>query len=234
MNTALQTLQHDIGHTFKSPELLKLAVTHPSLTNEDANITESNQRLEFLGDAVLQLVLTSELYRLFPQDREGVLSQRRATLSKGSFLSSLAREIHLDACLFLGRSEEDSGGRTRDSALEDAFEALIAAVYLDAGITAATNVVCKIYGPLPDRLSSRDQIENPKGHLQEKVQPTHGNNALRYAITSTSGEDHAKVYTVTVYFHDQALATGTGSSKKTAEESAARAALASWQIPPTT
>ena len=233
MNTALQTLQHDIRHTFKSAKLLKLAVTHPSLTNEDVNINESNQRLEFLGDAVLQFVLTSALYQLYPEEREGVLSQRRATLTKGSFLSSLAREIHLDACLFLGKSEEDSGGRTRDSALEDAFEALIAAVYLDAGIEAAKTIVSTIYGPLEDRLSSRDQIENPKGHLQEKVQPTHGNNALRYAITSTSGEDHAKVYTVTVYFHDQALATGTGSSKKTAEESAARAALDSWEMPST-
>ncbi len=232
MNTALQTLQQDIGHTFKSTELLKLAVTHPSLTNEDESVTESNQRLEFLGDAVLQLVLTSELYQLYSAEREGVLSQRRAALTKGSFLSDLAREIHLDACLFLGKSEEESGGRTRDSALEDAFEALIAAVYLDAGIDTATRIIRKIYGPLADRLASRDQIENPKGHLQEKVQPIHGNNALSYDITSTSGQDHAKVYTVTLYFGQEALATGQGSSKKAAEESAARAALATWEVPP--
>lgn len=232
MNTALQTLQNDLGHPFQSPDLLQLALTHPSLTNEDENIAESNQRLEFLGDAVLQLVLTSELYQLYPEEREGVLSQRRAALSKGSFLSELAREIHLDKCLSLSKSEEESGGRNRDSALEDAFEALIAAVYLDGGIQAATKIILKIYGSLDSRLSGRNQIENPKGHLQEKVQPIHGNNVLRYTVTATNGEDHAKVYTVTLYFRDQPLATGEGSSKKNAEEEAARAALTTWEVPP--
>lgn len=231
MNTALQNLQQRIGHTFSQPDLLVLAVTHPSLVNEDDNLTESNQRLEFLGDAVLQLVLTTELYRIYPEAREGALSQHRAVLSKGSFLSSIAAEIQLDRCLLLSKSEEESGGRERASALEDAFEALVAAIYLDAGLEIVSKIVLQIYGPLTDRLSGSDQVENPKGRLQEAVQPGHGNNALNYEVTATSGEDHAREYEVTVYFKKQAVGTGRGSSKKLAEEAAAHSALAHWEVP---
>lgn len=232
MNAALQNLQQRISHTFRQPDLLKLAVTHSSLVNENPDISESNQRLEFLGDAVLQLVLTSELYQLYPEEREGALSQHRATLSKGSFLSQLAREIQLHQCLLLSKSEEDSGGRERASALEDAFEALVAALYLDAGLETTTKVLLNIYGPLNNRLTNLDQIQNPKGRLQELVQPLHGNNALRYEVTATTGEDHEREYEVTVYFKDQSLATGKGTSKKLAEEAAARGALKSWTVPP--
>lgn len=232
MNDELQTLQQRIAHTFGQPDLLTLAVTHSSLVNENPDISESNQRLEFLGDAVLQFVLTSELYQLYPEEREGGLSQHRATLSKGSFLSQLAREIQLDQCLLLSKSEEDSGGRERASALEDAFEALVAAIYLDAGIEITTKVLLNIYGPLANRLTGIDQIQNPKGRLQELVQPIHGNNALRYEVTATTGEDHEREYEVTVYFKDESLATGSGPSKKVAEEAAARDALTSWTVPP--
>ena len=133
MSGDLAALQRRIGHAFRDPELLRRALTHASWVQDNPGAPGNNQRLEFLGDSVLQLVLTEALYALFPEDREGELTKRRAVLGKGEFLSSLAREIGLDACLLLGANEEASGGRSRDAALEDAFEALIGAVYLDAG-----------------------------------------------------------------------------------------------------
>ncbi|HVS51229.1 MAG TPA: ribonuclease III [Opitutaceae bacterium] len=229
MSAPLDQLQARIGHAFRDRSLLARAITHPSFLPEHPEAAESNQRLEFLGDAVLQLVLTEALFQLFPADREGVLSKRRAALANGTFLAQLAREIGLDACLRLGTSEESTGGRDRASSLEDSFEALVGAIYLDAGLDAARRVVLALYGPLAERLASGVEVENPKGQLQELVQPIHGNSALRYDVLRTEGEDHAREYEVAVYLFDRALGTGRGSSKKLAEEAAARVALANWQ-----
>lgn len=229
MNAPLDQLQTRIGHTFRDAALLERAITHPSFLPEHPETAESNQRLEFLGDAVLQLVLTEALFQLFPADREGVLSKCRAALANGTFLAQLAREIGLDGCLRLGTSEESSGGRDRASSLEDSFEALVGAIYLDADLDTVRRVILALYGPLPERLASSSEVENPKGRLQELVQPIHGNNALRYEVVRTEGEDHAREYEVAVYLFERALGTGRGSSKKLAEEAAARVALASWQ-----
>ncbi len=225
MSTALQSLQARIGYTFRQPARLLESVTHPSFLPEHPDVTASNQRLEFFGDAVLLLVLTEELYQLYPDEREGQLSRRRAALSKGQFLSALALEIGLDACLRLSTSEEAAGGRTRAAALEDAFEALVGAIYLDSDLPTTRRIVLGLYGALPARLVGLEDIENPKGRLQELVQPIHGNTALRYEVTQTSGEAHQREYEVTAYLLDRPLGTGTGSSKKVAEENAARAAL---------
>lgn len=233
MNSDLQDLQRRIGYTFHDLSRLELALTHPSYLQENPATPDSNQRLEFLGDAVLQLVLTEELFRQFPDDREGVLSRRRAALSKGSSLSALAREIGLDRHLRLSASEENTGGRQRDSALEDAFEALIGAVFLDGQLPAAEQMLAAVYGPLPQRLSGFEQGENPKGRLQERIQPVHGNNAIRYEVVATTGEDHAREFEVVVYFKDEPAGRGRGSSKKQAEENAAREALQRLQnLPP--
>jgi ribonuclease-3 len=188
-------------------------------------VAENNQRLEFLGDAVLQLVLTEALFRQFPAEREGLLSKRRAALAKGSFLARLAQEIGLGPVLRMGASEESSGGRHRAAALEDALEALIGALYLDAGLEETRRVVLALYGNLDERLAGTDTTENPKGQLQERVQPAHGNTALRYEVVSMTGEDHAREYEVTVYLLDRELGRGHGTSKKQAEEAAARAGL---------
>lgn len=217
-------LQARLGYTFRDPALLQSALTHTSFL-QDNPTAENNQRLEFLGDAVLQLVLTEALFQLFPADREGVLSRHRATLANGVFLARLAREISLDACLRLGASEESTGGRARAAASEDAFEALIGAVYLDSDLPTARRVVLGLYGSLSDRLANIEQVENPKGRLQELVQPKHGNNALRYEVVRIDGQDHAREYEVVVHLLDRPLGTGRGTSKKLAEESAARAAL---------
>src|SRR5687767_15223404 len=185
--------------------------------------------MEFLGDAVLQLILTEALFELFPGDREGLLSKRRAALANGVFLARLAREIGLDRALRLGASEESTGGRMRAAALEDAFEALVGAIYLDADFRATRRVVLGIYRDLPERLAAVEDVENPKGRLQELVQPVHGNTALRYEVLSIQGEDHAREYEVAVYLHDRQLGSGRGTSKKQAEEAAARGALLGMQ-----
>lgn len=225
MSSPLQRLEEAIGHEFRDRALLERAVTHPSLTQDRSDGLQSYQRLEFLGDAVLQLILTETLYDLFPSDREGLLSKRRSALANGTFLAGLAREIGLDAALRLSASEESSGGRNRDAALEDAFEALIGAIYLDSDIDRVRRVVLGIYGDLGERLANVEDRENPKGRLQELVQPMHGNNALRYEVQQIEGEDHAREYIVAVRLEDRTVGTGRGTSKKQAEEAAAREAL---------
>jgi ribonuclease-3 len=225
MADSLAKLEQRIGHTFRNRALLEQAVTHLSYLAENPRAGESNQRLEFLGDAVLQILIAEELFQLFPHEREGVLSKRRALLVNGEFLAQLAREIALDECLRLSASEESSGGRTRTSALGDAFEALIGAIYLDSDIDRIRRVARDLYGPLLDRLALVEDVENPKGRLQEQIQATHGNSALRYEVQGIGGEDHAREYTVAVYLLDRPIGSGKGASKKQAEEAAAREAL---------
>lgn len=230
MSDATVQLQQRLGYEFRDPTLLACALTHASYLPEHPDVPESNQRLEFLGDSVLQLVLTEELFQLFPDAREGLLSQRRAALAKGVFLAQLAREISLDAALLLGTSEEFTGGRQRPAALEDAMEALIGAIYLDSDLPTIRDILLKLYGPLADRLAGTQESENPKGRLQELVQPKHGNNALRYAVTRTDGKDHARAYEVEVFLEERSLGRGSGTSKKLAEEAAAHEALASLKL----
>ncbi len=221
----LKALQIRLDYSFRNPALLVRAVTHPSYLQQHPSEPESNQRLEFLGDAVLQMILTETLFERFPTDREGALSKRRAALTKGECLSRLAREIGLDHCLLLSTGEEQSGGRRRAAALEDALEALIGALYLDSDLPTTRRVVLGIYGPIDEGLIPQLEQENPKGRLQEIVQPLYGNQALRYDVIHISGEDHAREYEARVFLKDSCLGNGRGPSKKAAEEAAARMAL---------
>ena len=218
MSAEPTTLESRVGHVFRDRSLLERALTHPSLLPV-LHGAESNQRLEFLGDAVLQLLLSEALYAEFPGEREGVLSRRRATLAL------LARELGLDRALRLGPSEESSGGRQRTSALGDAFEALLGAVYLDAGLEAARAVARAAYGPLPARLATLGDDKTPKSRLQELIQPRHGNEALAYSVLAAEGEDHRRTFEVSVSLLGREIGRGRGSSKKAAEEAAAEAAL---------
>lgn len=227
MTAALEHLQDRLTYTFRDASLLERALTHTSYLPDHPDVAESNQRLEFLGDAVLQLVLTEALFALFPGDREGLLSKRRAALTKGVFLVELARELGLDRCLLLGASEEATGGRQRASSLEDAFEALVGALYLDSDFGTTRRIVLGLYGDIPERLRATEHEDNPKGRLQEWAQPRHGNHALRYEVVAIEGKDHARAYEVAVFLRDRPLGRGRGTSKKLAEESAARAALES-------
>ena len=232
MTPSFDSLQDRIGYRFRDEAQLRLALTHPSWLQDHPEETESNQRLEFLGDAVLQLILTEALFAHYPDEREGVLSTHRSALSKGHYLARLAREIDLAPHLLLAVSEESTGGRERAAAMEDAFEALIGAVYSDSDFATTRTVVLSLYGDLARRLERIMPNENPKGRLQEHVQPTHGNNALRYEVHHVAGEDHAREYEAQVFLHDRFLGSGRGPSKKSAEERAARAALASPDLPP--
>lgn len=225
MTALLSALETRLGHTFRSRGLLEQAVTHSSFIQDHPETPEHNQRLEFLGDAVLQLILTETLFTSFPGDREGLLSKRRAALANGAFLSRLAKEIGLDVYLRLGASEESTGGRDRTSSLGDAFEAVVGAVYIDSDFSTVRAVVLGLYGSLPERLAVSDDANNPKGQLQEMIQSVHGNGALRYTVVAMQGEDHAREYEVEVLLNEVALGRGRGSSKKLAEEAAARAAL---------
>ncbi len=221
----LDALQDRLGHRFRDPALLQSALTHTSYLQDHPEAAPGNQRLEFLGDSVLQLVLSAALFELYPAEREGALSKRRATLTQGRFLSRLARQLGLDASLRLGQSEEQTGGRQRDSILEDAFEALVGAVFLDGDVAAAARAVLTWYGPLPALFAELLGEANPKGRLQELVQPQHGNRALRYEVAGATGAAHEREYVVNVYLQERLVGTGRGLSKKRASEEAARAAL---------
>jgi ribonuclease-3 len=233
----LAQLQQRIAHTFRDARLLECALTHPSYLHDHADVAESNQRLEFLGDAVLQLALTEVLFDMFPGDREGSLSKYRSMLSKGKFLTDLAREIGLAGALRMSAAEEAAGGRNRDSALEDAFEALVGAIYIDSSLAVTRRVVLGLLGSLPERLASMKPAENPKGRLQEIVQSVHGNNAVHYVAAHASGGDHERRYEATVYINGAPLGSGRGTSKKAAEEAAALEALEAVKtlnLPPST
>ena len=201
------------------------ALTHLSYIQDHPEARPGNQRLEFLGDSVLQFILTEALFQLFPEEREGPLSKRRSTLAQGRFLTSLARELSLDTALRLGQSEEQTGGRQRASILEDALEAVIGAIYLDSDLATVRRAVLGWYGPLFDRLAVLLAEDNPKGRLQELLQAIPGNHALRYETVHTEGAPHEREYEVNVYLNDALLGTGRGNSKKLAEAAAARAAL---------
>ena len=225
MNDPLAALQARLGYVFTQPALLLEALTHPSYLNEHPGAGQHNQRLEFLGDAVLGQVLTTELFHAFPTETEGALSRRRSVLNNGRTLASLALDLGLDANLRLGGSENTPEGRTRPSNLEDAFEALVGALYLEAGLETTRARVLAIYGPLEERLAVGLEVDNPKGRLQELVQPLHGNSALRYETVQCGGADHAKEYASTLTLAGRPLGAGLGPSKKSAEEAAAREAL---------
>jgi ribonuclease-3 len=225
--TELDRFQERIGHRFRDATLLEQSLNHPSIQQEQSG-AEHNQRLEFLGDAVLQLIITEKLHALFPTEREGALTRQRATLTRGAFLSDLARQLGVDRVLRVSTAERGVGGHERDAALEDAIEALVAAVYLDSDWDTVRRVVLAWYGDLAENLGRSETSLNPKGRLQELVQPEHGNAALAYRTISSHGPPHARVFEVEVLFREQRLGTGTGSSKKEAEEAAAREALKNW------
>jgi ribonuclease-3 len=227
--TTLGELEQRLGHRFADRALLEESLTHPSHTQIVPG--PSNQRLEFLGDAVLQLIVSTALFEAFPGEREGVLSRRRSVLTKGDFLVKVALELGIDRALRLSHAEEATGGRTRASTLEDGFEAVVGALYIDAGLEETRRHLLRWYGPLDARLEGHEQRENPKGRLQELVQPAHGNDALRYEMHRIEGAPHERSFDVHLHFRGRKVAEGHGSSKKEAEENAARAALANW--PPT-
>jgi ribonuclease-3 len=221
-----QKLEKTIGYEFENRDLLQEALTHPSLAHErghDGN--HHNQRLEFLGDAVLQLVLTDRIYKLYPGLPEGKLTQMRAHLANRHTLCRRARAIELGKYLLLGKGEEASGGRERLSNLADTYEALLGAIYLDGGLRAARKFLLKQFAGEFAEIRQTTPRQNPKGRLQELLQNRSPVNPV-YRVVHESGPDHSKHFEAVVEWQGKELGRGHGSSKKQAETAAAEAALA--------
>ncbi len=217
-------LESRLGYKFRNSFLLAEAMTHPSLAYESRRPHFDNQRLEFLGDAVLQLILTEDLFRMFPDFPEGILTKLRSRLVSRRALARFALTIDLGAYVLLGKGEEATGGRRRTSTLADAFEALIGAVYMDGGFDAARELVLRLFQKEIEALAGSPEEKNPKGELQESLQALRPE-APEYEILSESGPDHRKVFQARVAWCGLELAQGRGKSKKEAEARAAAEAL---------
>jgi ribonuclease-3 len=220
----LAALQSELGYEFKDISLLELALTHPSYAQESGRPGRHNQRLEFLGDAVLQLALTAKLYDQFPDHEEGPLTKARAQMVKQQTLFERGRTLDLGARLLLSRGEDRNQGRRRSSNLADAYEALLGAVFLDGGFEAASRVILAQFSDDMADVDSAPNLDNPKGELQEFLQGR-SQPSPEYRLIDASGPDHDKVFKCAVLHEGREIGSGTGKSKKIAESEAARAAL---------
>lgn len=215
-------LSDALGYAFRRLSLLELALRHRSWCAENGGV-ESNERLEFLGDAVLGLVITDHLYDSTPSDPEGILAQRRAELVNSSTLAELARHLDLGRSLRLGKGEEATGGRGKTSILADALEAVFGAVYLDGGLDPAREMILELFGPRISEVEASPQLSDHKSRLQEWAAREFGE-LPRYRL-SESGPEHAKVFTATVRLDGDVWGRGDGRTKKEAEQAAAAEAF---------
>lgn len=221
----MKSLEEKLGYTFHNRELLKGALYHSSYANEHRELgIESNERLEFLGDAVLGLVTAEDLFRKHPDLPEGDLTRIRAALVCEESLHETAQSLDLGAYLKLGRGEESGGGRQRPSILADATESVFAAVYLDGGMEEARRIIHRVLLDREQEEVVEERRRDYKTVLQEFVQ-RRANQELRYQMVGSSGPDHAKVFEACVTINGEAVGRGTGHSKKEAEQAAARSAL---------
>lgn len=214
----MHQLETVIGYTFKDPSLLETALTHTSYANEARGRVKHNERLEFLGDSVLSIVVADYLFHHWTDRPEGELTKARASLVCESALFQFAQEIDLGRYLRLGRGEEMGGGRMRPSVVSDAFEALIAALYLDGGMEAARAFI------LPFLTEGKTAEADYKTQLQEVIQQN-PEERLRYELEGETGPDHDKHFQMAVYLNSNLIGRGEGHSKKAAEQAAARQAL---------
>lgn len=218
MTNSYQELCGKIGYTFRNQDYLKLALTHSSYSNEHkSHKKDNNERLEYLGDAVLELSVSDFLYHAYPDKNEGELTKLRSSLVCERTLSGCAREISLGAALRLSKGEHLTGGRERDSILSDAFEALIGAIYLDGGIEEARAFIKRF---LLTDVEDKALFYDAKTILQEIVQ-AETKERLSYHLIKEEGPDHCKEFTVETWIGDKAVAVGTGKTKKAAEQMAA-------------
>lgn len=220
----LEDLEAALGHRFREATLLRLALTHPSIAHEQGAGQLHNQRLEFLGDAVLQLVVTTWLYERYPELGEGPLTQARAQIVNRTTLARHGHALDLGSHLVLSRGEETSGGRNRPSTVADALEAVMGAVFMDAGYDRSRDVVLRIFQDTLLALKVVPNVSNPKGQLQELLQAS-SPEPPRYAVVSVTGPEHNRVFECTVHHLGRLLGRGSGRSKKLAEGAAALDAL---------
>lgn len=220
--SARAALPDRLGIAFRNPGILEAALTHRSYAYEHG-LTETNERLELLGDAVLNLVVTDMIYKTFPAYLEGDLAKLRASLVSAPALAEIATELELGRSIRLGRGEEMTGGRDKPSIIADALEAVIGAVYLDRGLTASRQVIRTLFGPRITAAVGKEVPRDPKTQLQEFVTRLHGN-LPRYRVTG-EGPDHAKRFHAEVFVEGEPYGVGEGRSKKEAEQAAAATAM---------
>ena len=226
-DTPLLEVQRRLNYRFQDPELLRLALTHPSYAHEHPQIGGEeyhNQRLEFLGDAVLDFLVAAWLYRHYPDFSEGPLTRLRATLVRTKTLATLAHDLGLGEALLLGRGEEESGGHTRLANLCDALEAVMGALYLDGGLDVVWQKLEVWFAREAGAIMQAETYVDAKSRFQEWAQAELGITPV-YQIVDEDGPDHAKLFTAQVLLDTDVVGEGRGSSKRTAEQAAARAAL---------
>jgi ribonuclease-3 len=217
-------LEKALGYRFRDGTRLEQALTHRSYRYEHEDLAFDNQRLEFLGDAVLDFIVAAYVFRRFDEEQEGVLTSVRSQTTSGEALAEIARSIGLGEHLKMGKGEEQCGGRERPSNLADALEAVVGAAFLDGGIRAAQRIMKTLFQAKLDALSGDMWAGNPKGKLQEVCQRTWKSSPV-YRMVLREGPAHATVFTVEVLLPDGTSGTGRGRSKQVAQREAARAAL---------
>ncbi len=222
----LSQLEQQLGIYFKNKKLLTKAFTHRSYLNEsNQEKQESNERLEFLGDSVLSLVISEHLYRQYPNIDEGQLTNYRSSIVAKKPLSQISRSLGLGNYLFLSKGEDESGGRQNSSILADSCEAFIGALFLDQGVDIVKRFINRYFIPKLDLLIKKGAVRDYKSQLQEKIQAIYKKSPI-YKTIKTQGPDHKKTFMVGVWANGQLLAQGNGKSKQEAQQSCARQALA--------
>jgi ribonuclease III len=219
----IENLEKSLNYSFKDKDLLLEALTHRSFTTENS-INYDNQRLEFLGDAVVQIIVTDYIYNKYTSKNEGELTAIRSALVKRESLAELAKYIKLEDYILLGKGETESGGNKRDSVLCDAFEALIGAIYLDSDIENCRKILLHLIKEVFPKISSVTNNLNPKGYLQEITQKRYSDKP-EYRVKESFGPEHNLTYIVEVKLNENVLAVGKGKNIKAAEKAAALDAI---------
>jgi len=221
---SLSDLQDTLGYHYQNPQLLQTALTHRSYLNEDRSVPQSNERSEFLGDAILELVTSEFLYLKYPQSPEGELTSLRAKIVQTRTLATLAQEIGIGDYLRMSKGEKASGGMTNASLLADTIEAIIGSMYLDGGLHVVKDFIHKFLLDKYENIIKIAEVEDWKSRLQELVQAK-GDIAPTYQVIKEEGPDHDRIFTIQVNYFQQPQETGTGKSKQNAQQAAARKAL---------
>jgi len=219
----LDLLQKNIGYQFKDISLLEEALTHRSTLNL-TGVNKSYERLEYLGDAVLENLISNYLFKTYPDKNEGFLTSARSIVVRTQSLAQFAQKIDLNQHIFMSRGEQNGGGRQNTSTLEDVVESLIGAIYLDGGISAAQKFFDKFFVPHTKETLSQQPLKDSKSLLQEQVQSQKLPGPV-YKTVNEDGPDHSKTFTVAVYVNNKKIATGKGKNKQMAEQKAAKKAL---------
>ena len=230
-NTDLSKLEHKLGYKFNNIEHLKTALTHSSYSNElklKGRVAECNERLEFLGDSVLSIIAANYLFNRYPDYPEGELTRRRAVIVCRDALSSYARDLNLGSFLYLGNGEEKNNARERDSLLENTFEALLGAIYLDGADSKMEFIASMMYPFFEKKLDAWEKVKTVKDYkseLQQIIQQS-GEDSLTYVLVASSGPDHEKIFEVEARMNSNIIGRGVGRTKREAEQNAAKESLA--------